>query len=323
MKKGFKLPLLLTVISLGILQTACIDTGEKKVMVQAHRGGAALYPENTIPAMVHAVKLGAKTLEMDLQVTKDSQVVVSHDFYLNNMKALYPDGTRIPENIETSLQIFTMNYDSLCRFDVGSLTNPQYPGRKDLRCAIPTLTDLIDCIETYTSGSGRHPVHYNIEIKSAVEKDGICTPDYRSFCDLSMQVLLKKKLADRLCIQSFDTRSLNYLHQKYPHVQLSYLVEEEGSSVDDFLNKLDFVPQVISPASSIVDEEFVSAAQKRGMKIVPWTVDTKDEVLRLKSLGVDEIITNYPDSVQHWLTIDYQKAQYIQAVSFFETLMGY
>ncbi len=314
---------LLSLLVVGVIVCSCRGESEKEIVVQAHRGGAALFPENTIPAMVHAVTIGTKTLELDLQVTRDSQIVVSHDAYLNSLKALFPDGERITKRQEDSLLIFTMDYDSLRKFDVGSLPNPVYPRRKNLKSTVPLLTNLIDCIEAYTLSSGRSPVCYNIEIKSSKENDGIRTPDYKTYCDLSMKVLLEKNLKDRLCIQSFDPRSLNYIHRKYPEITLSYLVEDNRRTVSEFLKDLDFVPQVISPLYSIVSHSFVADAHDYQMKVIPWTVDAKEDVLRMAAFGVDEIITNEPDSVQSWLDAVSRNHINKKAVQFYENLMGY
>ena len=323
MKINRKLLFGVMLLALGIVQVSCKGDEKQEIVVQAHRGGAALYPENTIPAMIHAVKTGTRTLELDLQVTRDNRVVVSHDAFLNSMKTLSPSGERISKEQEDALWIFRMDYDSLRKFDVGSLENPQYPGRKNLKCPVPLLSNLIDCVETYTYGAGIKPVCYNIEIKSSPEKDGSMTPEYTTFCDLSMRVLQSKNLKDRLCIQSFDVRSLQYIHQNYPDVKLSYLVEDEGLKVSDFLKRLDFVPAIISPCHTLVDRDFVSEAQAFRMKVIPWTVDTKDEVLRLRELGVDELITNRPDSVQTWLKEADHHLSYKKAVRFYENVMGY
>lgn len=323
MKTVIKLDFLLLAISFGMLNSSCTYEKEKEIVVQAHRGGAALYPENTIPAMLNAVSIGVTTLELDLQVTRDSQVVVSHDSYLNSNKVLYPNGNQIPTEKEQALQLFSMDYDYISKFDIGTLKTVQFPRRKNLHCAIPTLTNLIDCVETYACSRGRKQINYNIEIKSGIEKDGRITPDYKTFCDLTMQVLSQKTLNDRLCIQSFDSRALNYIRQKYPSVQLSYLVDETHRSVREILNDLDFIPDIISPIYSIVDANFVIDAHHNNMKVIPWTVDAEEEVLRLKMIGVDEIITNQPDSVQTWLANDSQRTKYVHAVKFFENLMGY
>ena len=274
---------------------------EKLPVVHAHRGGAALYPENTILAMTHAVTIGVPVMELDLHVTKDSMVVVSHDAFLNHVKALTPEGEPITADKDREYKIYAMTYDSLRRYDVGSLPNPAYPGRKNVKCCVPLVTDLIDCLELLTKSNGIAPVSYNIEIKSDPLKDGIYSPDYRTFADLCLKVLLGKKLDDRLLVQCFDVRTLNYLHEKYPNVRLSYLVEDKNATFEELMSRLNFVPQVYSPESDMLTEEIAVKAREKGMELAPWTVDDKPEIERLKRLGVDAIISNQPDSVMRWL----------------------
>lgn len=284
-----------------LLANGCQNQVKKSPIVHAHRGGAALYPENTIPAMKNAVALGVPVLEFDLHITKDSFVVVSHDAFLNSQKALMINGDTIPTLQEKEYKIYSMTYDSLSRYDVGSHPNPLYPKRKNMKCSIPLLTDLIDSIETYTKNKTITPISYNIEIKSDPQKDNIYSPDYKTFVNLCMNVLLKKNLGDRLLVQCFDVRSLNYLHEKYPMIRLSYLVEDKKASFEELMSRLNFTPQVYSPESDMLNKEIIDKAHAKGMEIAPWTVDDKEEVKRLKDLGVDAIITNQPDKVMNWL----------------------
>lgn len=294
-------------LSAGLLAAGVMFEGcqgpvkEKPPVVHAHRGGAALYPENTILAMIHATTIGVPVIEFDLHVTKDSMVVVSHDAYLNHAKALTPEGNPIPADKEKEYKIYEMTYDSLRRYDVGSLPDPAYPQRKNVRCCVPLVADLIDSVEFLTKNNGISPVSYNIEIKSDPSKDSIYSPDYRTFADLCMKVLLSKKLGERLLVQCFDVRTLNYLHEKYPSVRLSYLVEDKNATFEELMSRLDFVPQVYSPKSDMLTEEIVGKVRAKGMELAPWTVDDKPEIERLKKLGVDAIITNRPDSVMRWL----------------------
>lgn len=167
---------------------------EKLPAVHAHRGGAALYPGNTVLAMAHAAATGVPMMELDLHVTKDGMVVVSHDAFLNHVKALTPEGEPIPADKERDYKIYAMTYDSLRRYDVGNLPNPAYPGRKNVKCRVPLVADLIDSVELLTKSNGIAPVSYHIEIKSDPLKDGIYSPDYRTFADLCMKALLSKKL---------------------------------------------------------------------------------------------------------------------------------
>lgn len=284
----------------AVLATGCGNGEEKQPLVHAHRGGAALYPENTIEAMVNAVRIGVPVMELDLQVTKDSCVVVSHDAYLNAAKALTPEGKEIPAGKDRDYRIYGMDYDSLRLYDVGSKPNPDYPGRVNTPCRIPLLSDLIDNVEN-TAKATKDTVRYNIEIKSDPAKDGVFSPDYRTYADLCMQVMLSKDLGDRLLVQCFDPRTLNYLHERYPSVRLSYLVEDSVASFEEMMSRLDFIPQVFSPESRLLTKDMMRAARAKGMEIVPWTVDDRKEAERLKRLGVDAIITNRPDRVMEWL----------------------
>ncbi len=277
------------------------SVSENAPVVHAHRGGAALYPENTIPAMLNAVEIGVPVMEFDLHVTKDSQVVVIHDAYLHTVKTLTPQGETIPLDKEEDYKVYSMTYDSLRRYDVGSLPNPSYPNRVNRGCYIPLAFELIESVEALTTAKGLSPVSYNIEIKSDPAKDGVFSPDYITFADLCIKELLSHNLGNRLLVQCFDARTLNYLHEKYPSVRLSYLVEEKDVPFDELMARLTFVPQVYSPESDMLTEAVVKQVHAKGMEMAPWTVDDKVEVMRLKKLGVDAIITNQPDSVMHWL----------------------
>ena len=301
MKKQIYALLLICCSLTSALQLLSATQIKKLPIVHAHRGGAAIYPENTIPAMLHAVEIGVPMLELDLHVTRDSQVVVSHDAYMNPIKALKPNGEEIPIDSARMYSIYSMTYDSLKRYDVGSRPNPAFPNRKNLKCSVPLVSDLIDSVEHSTQSKGLCPIGYNIEIKSWPDKDGIYSPDYRTFADLCMRVLLSKNLGDRLLLQCFDPRTLNYVHEKYPNVRLSYLVEDMTVDFDELMKRINFVPQVISPNHAMVDSAFMDKSRKLGMEVAPWTVDEKDEILRLRTLGVDAIITNRPDSVMTWL----------------------
>ena len=271
-------------------------------VVHAHRGGAAEYPENTLEAMLHAVSIGVPVLEMDLHVTRDHQVVLSHDPYLQRSKFLKPDGSEIQATEQDQYAIYALPYDSLKSFDAGSRFNPQYPLRRQLRCHIPRVGELIDSVEAYTARHGLQPVSYNIEIKSWPDKDGLYTPDYRTFTDLCMEVLLSKQLGDRLIMQCFDARTLNYLHERYPQVTLSYLIESEaGVDLESQLRRLTFTPPILSPDHHLVDEAWMQQARQKDFQIIPWTVDDPEEVQRLAKLGVDALITNRPTAVREWL----------------------
>jgi glycerophosphoryl diester phosphodiesterase len=263
---------------------------------QAHRGGRGLMPENTIPAMLSVMdnKL-VTTLEMDLAVTKDKQVVVSHDPILNPLITTKPDGTYIKANEFNDNIIYQMNYAQLQKFDVGMKPHPAFPAQKKLAVFIPSLNDLIDSVETKGNRIGRKML-YNIEIKSVDGKDIVEHPVPSEFVDLVVNLINQKNITSRTSIQSFDLRPLQVLHQKYPTVQTAYLVEgKETGNVQLKLAQLGFVPTIYSPEFKYVTKEVVDYCHAQHMKIIPWTVNTKKEIDALIAMGVDGLITDYPN----------------------------
>lgn len=260
---------------------------KRGIEVIAHRGGAGLYPENTIEAMLNAVKIGVRDLEFDLHLTKDSIAVVSHDPYLKGYGEQYP--------------IFANTYAELAKLTIGDKADKRFPGRKNVACHIPTATALIDSVEAYCHRHNLPPVNYTIEIKSSPKKDGTLSPDYKTFADRCVRTLASRSLGSRLLLQSFDVRTLKYVHEKYPNVRLLYLVDKSVGGYDEAMRRLGFTPYAISPDFPVIDADFVSRAKADGMRVIPYTVDSEKEALRMKAAGVDAIITNYPDRMAGWL----------------------
>ena len=262
--------------------------------LQAHRGGAGLMPENTFTSMRHALDLNVNTLEMDLHISGDGKVVVSHDRFFHPRYSTRPDGTVVKKEDPKEF-LYLMPYDSIAKYDVGLKPVEPWPDQKKVAEHKPLASDLLDFTEKYWKDEGLSPVRYNIEIKSSVGKgEGKQWPEYHEFCDKCMEVLLSKNLGDRLVVQCFDVRALKYLHQKYPQVHLSYLTNKEPE-IAQLLSLLDFKPTWWSPNYAAVTPENVAYCHALGIRVVPWTVDDKAEMKRLADCGVDAIISNYPD----------------------------
>ena len=162
----------------------------------------------------------------------------------------------------------------------------------------PLANDLIDFVENYTKQNGLSPVRYNIEIKSKdAAGEGQNWPTYDRFVTECCKFLHSKQLDDRLVVQSFDVRALNYMHEKYPEFILSYLVDANAPDFDTYMGYLKFTPQWLSPHHTITDEALVQKCREKGIKLVPWTVDKPEDIQRILDLGVEAIISNYPDRV--------------------------
>jgi len=285
-------------IGLGASCSMIKPTGMNKTIMdyQAHRGGRGLMPENTIAAML-AVMDNAKvsTLEMDLAITKDKQVVVSHDPILNPLITTKPDGTYIKPNEVNQNIIYQMNYAALEKFDVGMKPHPGFTGQKKLAASIPTLSSLIDSVETKSKVIGRK-MNYNIEIKSVDGKDIIEHPAPDEFVELVVNILQNKNILNRTSIQSFDLRPLRILHEKYPSIKTSYLVfGAECANAEKQIALLGFKPTIYSPEYKYVNKAMMDYCHQKNIQVIPWTVNTKEEINTLIQLKVDGIITDYPN----------------------------
>jgi glycerophosphoryl diester phosphodiesterase len=269
---------------------------QQKLDTQGHRGGRGIMPENSIPAMINAVKLGVRTLELDCVISKDNKVVVSHDTYMSADFMTKPDGSPISKAEEKNLLIYTMPYDSVKRYDGGTKPHAQFPAQKKMKTYKPLLAELIDSVEHYIKINHLKPVYYNLEIKSAPAHDGIEHPKPEAFVKLVMDVLNKKKITQRVTIQSFDTRPLVELHQKYPKQTLSYLIANKDSFASN-ITKLGFTPQVISPYYTQIDSNFVNEAHQAKVQVLPWTVNDEEGMKKMADLKVDGIISDYPDKL--------------------------
>jgi len=264
--------------------------------VQPHRGGAGVRPENTFSSMLYSIELGVNTLEMDMQLSGDGKVVISHENYFHPNYCLRPDSTEILKS-DPREYLYTMPYDSIAKYDTGLKVNPSFPEQKKMIEHKPLASDLIDFIEHYTAERGISPMRYNIEVKSSGKKgEGENWPEYHEFVDVTIPLLLSKNLGDRLVVQCFDVRALNYMHEQYPDLFLSYLSSKE-KDLEALLSQIDFVPDWWSPNFADVTEENVKLAHEKGIKVVPWTVDKEEEIQRMIDCNVDAIISNYPERV--------------------------
>ncbi|HEY9364616.1 MAG TPA: glycerophosphodiester phosphodiesterase family protein [Chitinophagaceae bacterium] len=291
----------LSFVIISLLLNACMQpkktTSWQDVSfdMEGHRGARGLMPENTIPAMHRAIDEGVTTLEMDVHITKDKQVVLSHDPYFNDLITTTPEGAFLSKKDARSRILFQMDYDSIKKYDVGLKPYPAFPHQQKIAVAKPLLSALIDSSEIYVH-KNRRVIGYNIEIKSKPETDNINHPEIPEYVNLVMNVLQQKNVIDRTIIQSFDMRPLQFLHQKYPKVKTSFLIEAtEKRSPGELIKELGFNPTVLSPHFSLVTKEFVQACHDKNIRVIPWTVNKLEEIKALKETGVDGIISDYPD----------------------------
>ena len=279
--------------------------------LQGHRGARGLAPENTLAAFRTALDLGVTTLETDLAVTKDDVLVISHDPLLN------PDLVRGPDGkwIDAGPPIRSLTVAELKRYDIGRL-NPaakyaqQFPEQKPVDGErFPTLAEFF--------AAAGPDVRFNIEIKTDPTKPDL-TVDPNRFAQLAVDAIRLGKAGRRSTIQSFDWRGLIEARRLAPEIATGCLSIESNNmdtvgrasgQPSPWLAGLDLaahggsVPRLASQAGCAVWSPFwrnataenVKEAQALGLKVVPWTVNNSSEMTHLIDIGVDGLITDYPD----------------------------
>ncbi len=266
----------------------------KEISIEGHRGARGYLPENTIPSFILALEQGADTLEMDVVISRDNKVVVSHEAWFSSVVSLDPKGDRISKEAERGHNIYTMTYKEIKRYDVGSIGNEGFPQQKKLKAHKPLLADVFTAAEKYAREKKIGPIRYNIEIKSNPQGDNLFHPMPAAFVELVLADVVKFKLDKRVILQSFDVRPLQELRKTSPHIPLALLVSNKDG-IEKNLERLGFVPDTYSPNFSLVDSKLVEYCRKHNMKLVPWTVNEVADIERMKTLALDGIITDYPD----------------------------
>lgn len=291
------IPVILLLLSLNLF-TSCnsepmTDPGYN-FDLQGHRGARGLLPENTIPSFLRAVDLGVDTIEFDVVVTAGRLVLVSHEPWFHENISTKPDGSAVTPEEATDLNIFRMTYDEIQQYDVGNRGHVNFPDQQPVAATKPLLSDAIQAIEAHVAQRGLDPVHYNIETKSRPEWYGVMVPEPDDFARLLYDELVDLGILDRVLIQSFDVNTLIAVREIDPELPLVLLVDND-LTLQNNLDLLGFVPAVYSPNYQLVTPALVEEAHEQGMKVIPWTINQTEEMRQLLEMGVDGIITDYPD----------------------------
>ncbi|MBL8175655.1 MAG: glycerophosphodiester phosphodiesterase [Bryobacterales bacterium] len=253
---------------------ALVQAGQ--IQVHGHRGARALRPENTMPAFLYAIEAGVDVLELDLAVTKDNVLVVSHDPLMNPAYCTGPEGTRV---------IREMTFAELQRWDCGGKANPDYPQQQAVAgTRVPALDEVLRL-------APRGKFEFNIETKIFRDRPQL-TPSPEEFAGLLAAAIEKHQLVSRVMVQSFDFRTLEAMKRLLPKVRLSALF---GNKEKDYVSAgMKTGAAIVSPHYTLITPGNVAAARRAGMQVVPWTANTAADWDRLIAAKVDAIITDDP-----------------------------
>lgn len=271
-------------------------SAQSSLDIQGHRGCRGLLPENTIPAFIHALELGVTTLELDVVVSKDGKLVVSHEPFLSPIICTNPEGEEITAAQEKQYNLYRMSYEEIRQCDCGSLPHPRFPEQKKMLAYKPLLVDVIDTVERYIRENKIPSIQYNIETKSSKSGDNIFHPAPKEFAALLLDVIQSKGIADRTIVQSFDVRTLQEARQMAPNIRQALLVENRRS-IQKNIEELGYTPQIYSPYFKLVSKKLRDYTRQEGMLLIPWTVNQPEDIEKMIRLEVDGIISDYPDRV--------------------------
>jgi glycerophosphoryl diester phosphodiesterase len=286
-----------TLLLFILLLISCSSAGEQTYDydLQGHRGARGLVPENTIPSFLRAIDEGVDTVELDVVVTGDSLLIVSHEPWFNHSISSRADGSPVTEDEEMSLNIFEMTYEETQAYDVGRRGNAGFPDQQQMDVTKPLLSEAIIAVETYVKEQNLEPVKYNVETKSQPDWYGVYSPLPDVFARLLYDQVVALDIIDRVIVQSFDPATLIAMREIDPDVTLAMLVHEESQTVERMTEILGFTPDIWSPNHNLVTPLLVAKAEQEGMELIPWTVNNRAQMIRLLDMGVDGIITDYPN----------------------------
>ncbi|MDC0614318.1 glycerophosphodiester phosphodiesterase family protein [Schleiferiaceae bacterium] len=262
--------------------------------LQGHRGARGLFPENSLLGFEKALEIPeVSTLELDLCVTADDQLIVSHEPWINEQICTIND--TLKEGRHYSL--YKMTYDSILQFDCGSKGHSDFPEQQLASISKPLLKELFAMIDE----KGLRWPNFNIEIKSRRKGDHEYHPGPKKFAALVVETLNelnevypKADVLNKVSIQSFDFRALREVRKTALPVKLSLITEKTANPAKE-MDALGFPVDIYSPSYELVTPELISWCHFRQIAVIPWTVNELDEMQELVDMGVDGLISDYPD----------------------------
>ncbi len=263
--------------------------------IQGHRGCRGLMPENSMPGFLKAVELGVTTLEMDVVISGDGEIVVSHEPYMSHVICNGPEGKPVSKSEGKGVNIYELTYPEIQKYDCGSRLHPDFPNQQKLSVVKPTLKMVVRSVQRFATENKYAVPAFNIELKSNPKDYGVYTPKPEVFAGFVINEIRRLGIEEHTTLQSFDENVLEELFKASSRkFAIAYLVER-GKNAEKNLGNLTFIPDIYSPLYTLLTEQSIKQLHERGMKVIPWTINTIEAADRLIEWGVDGIITDYPD----------------------------
>lgn len=255
-----------------------------------------LYPENSLPACIHALELGVDGLEFDLVCNKAGEVILSHEPWFNHEISLNPLGKRIPKSKEQSYDLYHMSYKDIQTYDVGSKAHPKFTSQVKLKTYKPILREVFSEIKIWCAKKGKPVPEFYVEIKRKPEWDNEFLPPLPAYVDYILRDLNTLGKNDLIHIMSLDIELLNHIHLKAPQYKL-VMLSENRKSIQRDIDELGFTPWAYAPTFKKIKAETQKWATEKDIKLIPWTVNEEEDIGNMLQLGVFGIISDFPDRV--------------------------
>ncbi|RZK32425.1 MAG: glycerophosphodiester phosphodiesterase [Hymenobacter sp.] len=265
--------------------------------VHGHRGCRGLFPENTLPAFQHALALGVDALELDVVISQDNQVVVSHEPWLAAHLGRDPHGHLINPVEEHHHNLYQLPYATIRQGRVGEWPLPGFPEQQPVPSYRPLLCEVLQQAETLCQQLGRPAVRYSVELKSSPAGDGIFHPVPSVFVALVLAELRAAAVEPRTTLLSFDPRVLRATRRAAPSLPLCLLLENDLPPVAELFAGLGFEPTTLGPDFQLLSAATIWAirATYPHLRLVPWTVNSVADLQMVRDWRVEGITTDYPD----------------------------
>ncbi len=278
----------------ALLWAGCTYETVTRPEIHGHRGCRGLLPENTLPAFLKAAQLGCEWLELDVVITADSQVLVSHEPWMDHRICRTPEGDSITEQEAHGFNIYRMTLAEAQRFDCGSTPQADFPDQVNSRQHKPALREVVTAVDEQAMEDGNLGIGYNIEIKSDPLLYETYQPRPQRFAELVMAQLDSLGISGRAIIQSFDPAVLEAVHLIDEEMPVALLVDNTDG-LEANLKRLSFTPTHYSPTVELVDKDLAKALDALDIALLVWTVNQKADMKHMMKLGVAGIITDHPD----------------------------
>ena len=308
MHKGFFVKSIVTVMFRLVSFVFPVMASSQEIEVQGHRGSRSLRPENTIPSFSAALEAGADVIEFDVLVTADDELIIHHDFFVNKELCTYLDGT----SVSGDALIRGLTLSEIKQIDGGAKINPDFPLQVlSPGTQIPTLQEFFEFIQN-SSHPNAKKVRLNLEIKRD-PRFPEWTMSPKELAEKIVNQVKRSGLEDRIYYSSFDPEVLAAIRKADSKACLGFIFSSHSLDVARILHpkaEMDFLikiashlkAEVLSPDHTLLrSKEDVKTFQKKGFRVVPWTVNDPKRWSELIDMGVDGIISDDPQGLVQFL----------------------